>query len=180
MNVAMSSAQDAAVAGGPRRIVATYSRYAEAQRAVDYLSDRKFPVEHVAIVAEGLRLVEQVTGRLTFGKVALSGGMSGAFVGGLFGFIFGLFNWVTPVVSAFHISLYGILYGAIVGAVMSSIFYAFTGGQRDFSSIGSIGADRYNVMVDDEVAGEATRLLSTMFEPRGRQEMPRTDAPQPA
>lgn len=41
----------------PRRTVAVYASYAEAQRAVDYLSDRKFPVQRVAIVAEGLRLV---------------------------------------------------------------------------------------------------------------------------
>ncbi len=44
--------------GSARRTVATYATYAEAQRAVDYLSDQQFPVERVAIVAEGLRFVE--------------------------------------------------------------------------------------------------------------------------
>jgi hypothetical protein len=41
-----------------RRVVASFPEYAQAQRAVDYLSDEKFPVERIAIVGEGLRLVE--------------------------------------------------------------------------------------------------------------------------
>jgi hypothetical protein len=41
-----------------RRVVASFATYTEAQRAVDYLSDQRFPVEHVAIIAEGLRFVE--------------------------------------------------------------------------------------------------------------------------
>ena len=55
-----------------RQTVASYDTYAEAQRAVDYLSDEKFSVEHVAIVAEGLRFVEQVTGRLNWGRALLT------------------------------------------------------------------------------------------------------------
>lgn len=145
-----------------RRTVATYSRYGEAQRAVDYLSDQHFPVERVAIVAEGLKLVEQVTGRLTYGRVAMSGAAGGAFMGGLFGFMLGLFSWISPVISAFQIALYGIVYGSLVGAALSVVFYSLTGGRRDFSSVGGISADRYNVMVDDEAAGEAMRLLTQM------------------
>ncbi len=45
----------------PRRVIASYDSYAEAQRAVDYLSDNSFPVERLSIVAEDLRFVEQVT-----------------------------------------------------------------------------------------------------------------------
>ena len=56
-----------------RRVVASFERYEEAQRAVDYLSDEKFPVERVAIVGEGLRLVEQVTGRLTWWRATVKG-----------------------------------------------------------------------------------------------------------
>lgn len=51
-----------------RRAIATFATYGEAQRAVDYLSDRKFPVERVSIVAEGIRFVEHVTGRLNWAK----------------------------------------------------------------------------------------------------------------
>ena len=36
--------------------VATYATYPEAQRAVDYLSDQKFPVERTAIVGEPISI----------------------------------------------------------------------------------------------------------------------------
>ncbi|MEA2179480.1 MAG: hypothetical protein QOG77_2777, partial [Solirubrobacteraceae bacterium] len=68
-----------------RRSVAVYDHYADAQRAVDHLSDSGFPVERVAIVGEGLRYVEQVAGRMTAGTAALIGAAQGAALGALFG-----------------------------------------------------------------------------------------------
>lgn len=52
--------------------VASYASYEEAQRAVDRLSDRGFPVENADIVGSDLRLVEHITGRLTTGRAALA------------------------------------------------------------------------------------------------------------
>ena len=144
----------------PRRVVASYGSYAEAQSAVDYLTDQRFPVERVAIVAEDLRLVEQVTGRMGYGQAALQGAGSGALVGAIFGFFLGLFNIFDPVVSALLLALYGLIFGAIIGAIIGVIAQALTEGRRDFSSVGGIEADRYNVMVDEEVAEEASRLLA--------------------
>lgn len=145
-----------------RRTVAAYRAYPEAQRAVDFLADRKFPVERTAIVAEGLSLVEQVTGRRGWGQALLDGVLSGALTGALFGFIFGLFNWITPVLSSLTLSLYGLVFGAIVGAIISAISYAISGGKRDFSSVSGVQADHYNLMADGEVADEAARLLNGM------------------
>src|SRR3954470_17818084 len=85
---------------GPRRIVASFGSYAEAQKAVDYLSDEGFPVERVSIVAEDLRFVEQVTGRRGYGQALLQGAGSGAVVGAFFGFLLGLFELVDPLLSA--------------------------------------------------------------------------------
>jgi hypothetical protein len=34
------------------------------------------------------------------------------------------------------------------------------GGRRDFSSVGSMWADGYDIVADDEVAEEASRLLA--------------------
>lgn len=143
----------------PRQPIATYRTYAEAQRAVDYLSDQKFPVERIAIVAEGLSFVEQVTGRLNYGRALLSGAISGAFTGVFIGLIFSLLNPVIPLLS---FVLYGLVAGAIVGGLIGVISYALTGGRRDFSSIGGIQADRYIVQVDADVAGEASRMLNAM------------------
>ena len=146
----------------PRRVVASYGTYAEAQRAVDHLSDERFPVERVSIVAEGLRFVEQVTGRVGYGQAALQGAGSGAVIGALFGFFLGLLSLVDPLTSALVLVLYGLIFGAVLGAIMGLVFHALSGGQRDFSSVGAMEAERYNVVVDEEVADEAARLLERL------------------
>ena len=58
--------------------VGTYDTYQAAQRAVDYLADHEFPVEHITIVGKELRLVERVVGRLTTRKAATMGATGGA------------------------------------------------------------------------------------------------------
>ena len=146
----------------PRRVIASYARYEEAQRAVDYLSDEKFAVERVAIIGEGLQLVEQVTGRLTWGKAALNGVLGGAVTGLFLGWLLGLFNIIDPLVSAFVLAFWGLAFGGAIGAIIGVIGYAMTGGRRDFTSVGTMQAQQYNIMVDSEVADEAQRLLSQM------------------
>jgi hypothetical protein len=140
-----------------RRSVGTYDSYRDAQRAVDLLSDKGFPVERVAIVGRGLRFEEQVLGRETVSSAAVRGAGGGAAIGGLFG----LFLWAISAneVAAGWIILYGLVFGAIFGALIGAIFQAASGGQRDFRSSSRMTADHYDVMVDLEVAAEAERLL---------------------
>lgn len=149
---------------GTRRPVATYGTYREAQRAVDYLSDQNFPVQRAAIVGEGIRLVEQVTGRLNYGRALLNGALSGASTGLFVALLFGLFGFFGPAAGAaiLSLALYGLVFGAILGAVLGLVGYALTGGQRDFTSVSGMQAERFVVMVDGEVADDAARLLSTL------------------
>src|SRR3954464_15875907 len=103
----------AGVAPGATVPVATYPDYPSAQRAVDYLSDNRFPVERTAIVGTDLRLVENVLGRLTTARAALAGAASGAWFGLFIGLLLGIFsnsNW-------FGVIIFGILVGAVWGAV---------------------------------------------------------------
>ncbi len=139
----------------PRQTIATYSDYAAAQKAVDYLSDNDFPVEHTAIVAEGLKFVEQVTGSLDYGKATLNGAASGATTGLFIGLIFGLFGFA-PILTML---LYGLIAGAIAGALLGVVGYAMTGGKRDFTSVGGMQAESYNVMVDNDYADKAQQVL---------------------
>jgi heat induced stress protein YflT len=145
---------------GQRRLVASYGSYAEAQGAVDRLADGGFPVERVSIVAEGLRFEERVTGRKGYGRAALEGSGAGAIPGALIGFVFGLFSSIDPLVSGLLLALYGLSFGAVLGATLSLISDASSGGRRDFSSVGSMRADSYDVVADEEVAEEASRLLA--------------------
>lgn len=146
---------------GSQRVVASYSSYEEAQRAVDYLSDEGFSVQRVSIVAEDLRFVEQVTGRKGYGQAALEGAGLGALVGAFFGFFLGMFSLVDPLVSALILVLYGLIFGAIVGAMAGLILHTLSRGHRDFSSVRGMQAGRYKVMADEEVAEEASRLLTS-------------------
>src|ERR1700749_4623591 len=72
--------------------VGSYPTYAEAQRAVDYLSDQQFPVQQVTIVGVDLMQVERVTGRLTWPKVLGGGVLTGAWVGLFIGLVLGFFS----------------------------------------------------------------------------------------
>jgi hypothetical protein len=143
-----------------RRSIASFETYAEAQTAVDFLSDRRFPVEHLTIVGEDLRTVEQVTGRLDWGRAALQGLLSGAMVGAFVGLLFGLFSIGDPVGSAFALLLWGAVIGAISGVVFGLLGYAMSGGRRDFTSVGGMQAGRYDLLADAEFADEATRILA--------------------
>jgi hypothetical protein len=145
---------------GARRPIASYGSYEEAQRAVDFLSDRHFPVEQVAIVGHDLEWVEQVTGRLTTARAALQGALQGAFIGLLFGLLFGLF--FTSPRPYLALLLYGLVVGAIFGAVFGAIGHAAMGGERDFSAVGAMRANRYEILADHEVADEAARLLAEL------------------
>jgi hypothetical protein len=143
-----------------RRVVASFTLYEEAQRAVDFLSDEKFPVQRIAIVGEGLQLVEQVTGRLTWWKATVKGLLNGAVTGLFLGWLLGLFHIIEPLVSAIGLAIWGLCFGAFVGAVLGLIAYASTGGRRDFTSVGSMQAEQYDILVDTDVADEDQRLLS--------------------
>ena len=144
-----------------RRTVASYTSYAEAERAVDRLADHDFPVERVAIIGQDLETVEQVTGKLDYPAVAWRGAVSGAVPGALLGWIFGLFDWADPLVSALLLALYGLLLGAVIGATIAVTVYAMQGGRRDFASVTFMRPRHYEVVVDDEVADQAARLIAS-------------------
>jgi hypothetical protein len=148
-----------ASAPAARTTVATYDNYLEAERAVDYLSDNDFPVERTAIVGTGLKTVEQIAGRLTTGRAALLGASQGAMIGLLFGLLFGIF-FNGP--AFLGVVLYGLVAGTLFGAVFGAISQAAQGGRRDFASVRTMQAERYELQVDHEVSAQAKQLLAEM------------------
>ena len=136
--------------------VAAYGTYLEAQRAVDHLADKQFPVQLVTIVGGDLRMVERVTGRLSYPRVALAGLASGAWFGLFVGFLLLLFSspdgQTVPLLAS-------ILIGAAFGMLFSVVTYSFTGGKRDFTSQSQIVAASYSVLCAVEQAHKARALL---------------------
>lgn len=142
-----------------QRLVASFDSYYQAQRLVDRMSDGGFPVEHVRIIGDRVRTVEQVTGRMTNGRAAMAGAGSGAWVGLLIGVLLGIFAlgpfWV-------WVLLVGLGIGALWGAIFGFVAHWSTRGRRDFSSVQALRADRYDVYVDASHAEEAERFHSVV------------------
>ncbi|GAA2755645.1 general stress protein [Actinopolymorpha rutila] len=145
--------------------VGSYQTYAEAQRAVDFLSDNKFPVENVSILGNDLRLVERVTGRLTEGRAIGVGAAGGAWWGLFVGILLSLF--APRGANTILLLIFGIVIGVIFGIIFGWIGYRATGGQRDFTSMTQVVAGTYDVICKADHAEDARQLLARLALQRG-------------
>ena len=136
-----------------------YEEYADAQKAVDFLSDHEFPVQNVLIVGTDLKQVERVTGRLTWGRVLAAGAGSGAWLGLLIGLILSIFAEGSSAVATLF---GGILFGVVFGLISAAFGYAATKGKRDFSSVQKVVATKYEVLVEHKHLADGQALLATM------------------
>jgi hypothetical protein len=135
--------------------VGSYNTYLDAQKAVDYLADQQFPVQLVSIVGNDLKMVERVTGRLSYPRVALSGALSGMWFGLFVGVLLSFFS---PTGGYFSI-VASVLMGAAFFMLFGIVTYAMQRGKRDFTSTSQVVATSYDVVVAFEAAHEARRLL---------------------
>lgn len=138
--------------------LAVYDDYEAAQRAVDFLSDEKFPVEQCMIVGTDLKRIERITGRLTTGRVAMGGLASGVWLGLFVGVVLSLF----ADNGAFATIISTMLFGALFGLIWALVGYAATRGRRDFSSVSQIVATRYEVLVEHKSAALARETLAKL------------------
>ena len=168
-NGCMSNIFGAPKAGGPsgpddaRTVptgdtVGSYTSYLDAQKAVDYLADQQFPVHMVSIVGNELKMVERVTGRLSYPRVALSGALSGMWFGLFVGVMLSFF---APSPGYFSI-LASVLMGAAFFMLFGIVTYAMQRGKRDFTSTSQVVATNYDVVVSVEAAHDARRLLQQL------------------
>lgn len=145
--------------GTSARTVASFATYPEAELAVERLAAQGFPVERLTIVGRGVKLVERVTGRVTYAAAALQGALIGAVTGALIGWLFGVFDWFQPIVQTVWLAVDGLWFGAVAGALLGLLAHALAGGRREFASVRGLEADRYEVVVDGDLADQARRLL---------------------
>ncbi len=136
-----------------------YDKYAEAQKAVDFLSDNEFPVENCLIVGTELKQVERVTGRLTWARVLTAGAGSGVWLGLFIGLLLSIFSSGSTFFAAIS---GGIMLGLVFGLVSAAVGYAATGGRRDFSSVQKVVATKYEVLVEHKHLASGQQLLATM------------------
>lgn len=138
-------------------VLGRYSDYQDAQKVVDFLADNDFPVKNVSIIGNDLKLVERVSGKLTYPKVALQGAMQGAMMGLFFGLIMMLFS--PQGVNIATVVLAALLIGAVMWMIFGIIQYALRRGKRDFASTRQVLPASWDVIVNPQVAGQAQALL---------------------
>ncbi|WP_298583841.1 general stress protein [uncultured Kocuria sp.] len=157
----------ATVRGLPRgEVIGRYGTYVDAQKAVDHLADEQFEVDRIAIVGNDLKSVEQVTGRLSYPKVAGQGALNGMVFGAFLGMILSLLGgeqWLSTL-------LVSVLMGGAFWMLLATITYAMQRGKRDFTSTNQIVATSYDVVAAPEVAQRAQQVLQGL---RGLQSLPR-------
>jgi hypothetical protein len=139
--------------------VGIYQSYAEAQKAVDFLADDKFPVENLAIVGTDLKSVERVLGRKNWGTVIAQGAQSGVSTGLLVGLVMLIFGDPRSVVLLLVVAL---AIGIVIGISFNAMVYAMTQGKRDFTSVSQTVATRYEVLCEHKVAADARERLLKM------------------
>ena len=84
---------------------------------MDHLSDEQYNVRVPTIVGTDLRLVERITGRLTWGKVIWTGALSGLWFGLFMGVLFAL--WTAN--DALLVVLVGLVMGVFFGIILNVV-----------------------------------------------------------
>lgn len=139
--------------------VGIFNSYADAQKAVDYLADEKFPVQNLAIVGTDLKSVERVLGRKSWSTVLSSGVSSGISTGLLVGLVMLIF---TRPASVLVLLLTCLAIGVAIGLAFAAAGYAMTRGKRDFTSVTQTVATKYEILCEHKVAVQAREMLQQL------------------
>ncbi|GAB3616640.1 magnesium transporter [Okibacterium endophyticum] len=135
--------------------VASFETYREAQQAVDRLAQADFPVKRISIIGDGLKSVERVTGKLSYGRAAGAGALSGAWLGLFFGLLLVLVNPASDFVFVGA----AVLIGAAFGMMFGIVSYSVNRRRRDFTSVMQVIATSYAVIAPPDIANRARNLL---------------------
>lgn len=139
-------------------VISTYDHYVDAMHAVDRLARASFPVNAVSILGNDVRSVERVTGKLSYGRVALMGAMSGAYLGLFLGILLFLFQPDNEGIAGLFIA--ALVIGAGFGMLFGVLSYALNRNRRDFSSVMQFVATRYDLITAPELLMQARAILS--------------------
>jgi hypothetical protein len=138
--------------------IGSYDTYDQAQRAVDHLARKDFPVETLTIVGIDPMLVERVDGKLTWGRVLGAGAASGAWLGLMVGLLLSL---VTEGGTTAPI-LIGLVSGVAFGMASAALKYRPAKGKRDFVSHSQLVARRYDLLSLPKTAEQGRDILAQL------------------
>lgn len=135
-------------------VVASFETYEQAQAAIAKVSGADADLAGLAIVGNDLKIVERITGRLTWGKVAGAGALRGLGFGAFIGLVYMLFV-PEAISSVLLFPLLGLAFGILLGVLS----HAMTRRKRDYASVQQVLAGRYDVMAPQQTAGKAMHII---------------------
>jgi hypothetical protein len=159
MSAAASRPAEQSVRPFRREVVASFSSYLEARRAIDDLAALGFPVERVNVVGQGLQIITGEASRkrwLSLLEAVLAGAVVGA-LAMLLGVLAGLDG---AALSATWIGS-GLISGALGGVSVEVLWSARHGPGAELR----LFADRYDLAVDPGIADEALAAIEAAERP---------------
>jgi hypothetical protein len=136
--------------------VGVFSSYEEAQKVVDFLADKRFPVQNLCIVGTDIKSVERVLGRRNWGTVILQGLQQGLMTGLLVALIMMVFM---PSENVWLLVGYALAIGVGIGILLSVLSYWMSQGKRDFTSASRMIATKYEVLCEHKFVPQAKELI---------------------
>ena len=136
-------------------VLGTYDSYVEAQQVVDKLAHADFDVSQLAIVGSDLKTIERITGKMSWGRAALTGAATGAWFGLFAGTVLFLFAATPNIPYAIAVILIGAAFGMLFGLVR----YAVSRRSKDYTSVNQVIASSYQVIAPSSLIVRAQELL---------------------
>ena len=140
------------------QVIGKFTEYAEAVGFVDALINHGFPAGAVAIVGKDLRTVERVRGKMSYGRVALSGAITGSWLGLIASFFFGGSADATssPVIGS---TFSAVLIGAGIGMLFNVLRFSLLRNRHAFVSQSTVVASKYEVQVPGNLVEQAEKAI---------------------
>lgn len=139
-------------------VLAEFDTYPPAQDLVNTLVTSGVPPTALAIIGGNPTLVERITSRVGYGKVALQSAINGSWLGLLAGLVVVVFvpgDFVTPITA-------GLLMGAGTGMVIGMVLYSLnTSATRSYRSLHQVIAQSYRVVVSSNVHSQALKAMNS-------------------
>lgn len=139
-----------------------FTNYLDASQLVEKLVAGDFVPSRVSIIGHDPVLVERIRGRLGYGRVALSGAITGFWMGLIFALLIGAGVEVSPDGAINYVpqEFMSVLFVAAgMGMLFQVIRFSLNKKRRGFISSQMPVATRYEVIVPEEQALEARKIL---------------------
>lgn len=138
--------------------LAAFESYPSAQELVDTLVTGGVDASAVSIVGSDVTLVERVTAKVGYGRVAVQSAVNGSWLGVLAGLVVFLFapgDVFTPLFA-------GLLIGAGAGMVLGMVMFTLNKGSgRSYRSVHQVIAKTYRVVVNSSAHSQALKAMAS-------------------